>query len=98
MENDSSRRSAKTVRIITDFPVLIQSESSVTRQGRNKPTTVLHGGYLFSFSLTDSGDPVLRIAEPVYAFLYQPECARKSGVEVCAASYKTAEIHVPVGA
>lgn len=63
IENAAKQR-GRTVRIITDFPVLVQSENTVTRQGRNKPTTVLHGGYLISFSLTDSGDPVVRIAEP----------------------------------
>lgn len=64
MENDSSRRTAKTVRIITDFPVLVQTEASVKRQGRGKPTAILHGGLLILLSFTDSGEPVIKVAEP----------------------------------
>jgi hypothetical protein len=64
IENSASRQTAKTVRIITDFPVLVQSENTVKRQGRGKPTAILHGGWLISFSFTDSGEPVIKVAEP----------------------------------
>ena len=62
--NSASRQSAKTVRIITDFPVLVQTENTVKRQGRGKPTAILHGGLLILLSLTDSGEPVIKVAEP----------------------------------
>lgn len=62
--NSASRQTAKTVRIITDFPVLVQTENTVKRQGRGKPTTILHGGLLILLSHTDSGEPVIKVTKP----------------------------------
>lgn len=64
IENSASRQRGKTVRIVTDFPVLVQTEKTLTRKGKSKPVSVLLGGYLISLCLTDSGEPVLRIDEP----------------------------------
>lgn len=63
-KNSASRQDVKTVRIVTDFPVLIQSENALTRKGRSKPVTVLLGDLLISMSMTDSGEPVLKIGSP----------------------------------
>ena len=64
-ENSASRQHAKTVRIVTDFPVLVQTENTLTRKGRSKPVTVLLGGLLITLSMTDSGEPVLKVSEPL---------------------------------
>jgi hypothetical protein len=66
MENVDSalRQSRKTVRIVTDLPVLVQTQTTLTRKGRNKPMTVLLGRLEITLSLTDSGEPVIKIAEP----------------------------------
>lgn len=53
-----------TVRIITDFPVLVQPENTLTRKGRSNPVTVILGGLLIALSMTDSGEPVLKIGPP----------------------------------
>jgi hypothetical protein len=63
-EKSASRQDVKTVRIITDFPVLIQSHNTLTRKGRSKPVTVVLGGLLIALSMTDSGEPVLKIGPP----------------------------------
>jgi hypothetical protein len=63
-EKSASRQNVKTVRIITDFPVLVQSENTLTRKGRSKPVTVVLGDLLISLSMTDSGEPVLKIGPP----------------------------------
>ncbi len=63
-EKSASRQSRKTLRIVTDFPVLVQSENTLTRKGRSKPVTVLLGGLLITLSVTDSGEPVVKVAEP----------------------------------
>jgi len=52
------------MRIVTDLPVLVQSENTLTRHGRAKPVTIRLGKYEISLSLTDSGEPVIRIDEP----------------------------------
>ncbi len=54
----------RTVRIITDSPVLVQGKNSVKRKGRNKPVVFNIGGYTFTISLTDSGEPVVQIEPP----------------------------------
>jgi len=66
METDksASRQHGKTMRIVTDLPVLVQSENTLTRHGRAKPVTIRLGKYEISLSLTDSGEPVIRIDEP----------------------------------
>ena len=63
IEKSASRQNVKTVRIVTDFPVLVQSENTLSRTGRNKPVTVLLGELLISLSLTDSGEAMLKIAQ-----------------------------------
>jgi hypothetical protein len=62
-EKSAVRQHAKTVRIVTDFPVLVQSENTLSRKGRSKPVTVMLGDLLISLSMTDSGEPLLKIAE-----------------------------------
>ena len=64
IEKTASRQRGKTIRIITDLPVLVQSESTVTRKGHSKPVTVLHCGYLFALSVSDSGEPVVKVVDP----------------------------------
>lgn len=63
-EKSASRQHAKTVRIVSDFPVLVQTQNTVTRRGRSRPVAVVLGDYLISLYLTDSGEPVLRIDDP----------------------------------
>jgi hypothetical protein len=63
-EKSASRQHCKTVRIVTDFPVLVQTQNTLTRKGRNKPMAVMLGKFLITLSVTDSGEPVLRIDEP----------------------------------
>lgn len=63
-ENAVKGQRGKTVRIVTDIPVLVQSENTLTRKGRGKPITLLLGGLQFSLSVTDSGEAVVKIAEP----------------------------------
>jgi hypothetical protein len=63
-EKSAVRQHAKTVRIVTDFPVLVQSENTLSRKGRSKPVTVVLGDLLISLSVTDSGEPVLKIGPP----------------------------------
>ena len=63
-ENTASRQRGKTVRIITDLPVLVQSESTVTRRGRNKPIAFTLGGFQITVSLTDSGEAVVKVYVP----------------------------------
>lgn len=62
--NSASRQSRKTVRIVTDLPVLVQSQTTLARKGRSKPMTVLLGRLEITLSMTDSGEPVIKIAEP----------------------------------
>jgi hypothetical protein len=64
IEKSALRQRAKTVRIVTDFPVLVQSENTLSRTGRSKPVTVVLGDLLISLSVTDSGEPVLKIGPP----------------------------------
>ena len=66
METDKTalRQRDKTVRIVTDFPVLVQSENTLTRKGRSKPMAVLLGEFLITLSITDSGEAVLKIDKP----------------------------------
>jgi hypothetical protein len=63
-EKSASRQNRKTVRIITDSPVLVQTENTLTRKGRAKPMTVLLGRLTITLSMTDSGEPVIKIDEP----------------------------------
>ena len=63
-EKSASRQHGKTVRIVTDIPVLVQTQNTLSRTGRSKPVTILLGGYKITLSVTDSGEPVLKIAEP----------------------------------
>jgi hypothetical protein len=63
-KNSATRQHAKTVRIVTDLPVLVQSEHTLTRKGREKPLTLIHGPVLVLLSFTDSGEPMIKIVEP----------------------------------
>lgn len=63
-EKSALRQNAKTVRIVTDFPVLVQSENTLSRKGRGRPMAVMLGKFLITLSVTDSGEPVLKIDEP----------------------------------
>jgi hypothetical protein len=66
METDksASRQHGKTVRIITDLPVLVQSENTLRRKGRSKPVIFMLGRLRFTLNFTDSGEPVVKIDEP----------------------------------
>jgi hypothetical protein len=63
-KNTASRQGVKTVRIVTDFPVLVQTENTVTRKSRNTPIAFTLGGFQFTFSLTDSGEAVVKVSVP----------------------------------
>lgn len=60
----ASRQHGKTVRILTDFPVLVQTKNTLTRKSRSKPVAIMLGQFLITLSVTDSGEPVLKIDEP----------------------------------
>ena len=62
--NAASQRRYPTVRIITDLSVLVQAEKTVKRKGRSKPLVIMFGGLRYKFTLTDSGQSVLKIDEP----------------------------------
>lgn len=63
-EKSASRQRGRTVRIITDLPVLVQTENTLTRKGRSKPIVLMLGTLRFALNFTDSGEPVVKIDEP----------------------------------
>ena len=60
----ANRQPCKTVRIVTDLPVLVQSENTLTRKGRGKPIILTLGTFQISLSLTDSGEAVVKVYVP----------------------------------
>ena len=63
-KDSAERQRGKTVRIVTDFPVLVQTENTLTRKGKRKPVSLVLGDYLICLSMTDSGEPVVKIDAP----------------------------------
>ncbi|HAF24950.1 MAG TPA: hypothetical protein DCK93_18940 [Blastocatellia bacterium] len=63
-QDAASAQRGRTVRIVTESPVLVQGKNSVKRKGRNKPTIVLKGDWRVALSLTDSGELVITLDPP----------------------------------
>ena len=82
-EKSATRQRGKTVRIVTDFPVLVQTQNTLMRKGASKPVSVLLGDYLISLSVTDSGEPVLKIRRAAIGRL--PSCLGRVPVGAFAA-------------
>ena len=60
-QDAAATQRGRTVRIVTESPVLVQGKNSVKRKGRNKPVIVVVGDRHVALSLTDSGDLVITL-------------------------------------